>query len=201
MYTLSKLFSAVSYSSRNKYLSNNDKFIRLLFRRHKPSYPPTNLNQEQNQTEEKVGASIRDRSTSTKDEVVPFRKFVGQNRKPNKKDCSLGFIFPDNCVEVQKEIKATFDEETEKAFNASKAFKACFGNYAIGALFWKEKKALSTHFKKQTLIKSTTFFRRYACGQKSTHERQKKVLGTSVRTRAGLYDFLLTFSNTYLQEY
>ena len=68
-------------------------------------------------------------------------------------------------------------------------------------LFFERKKAQSTHFKKQTLIKSTRFFRPYACGQKSTYERQKKVLGTSVQTRAGLYDFLLTFGNTYLQEY
>jgi hypothetical protein len=52
----------------------------------------------------------------------------------------LVLFFPENRVKVQKEIKATFDKETEKAYNASKAFKACFGNYAIGALFRKEKK-------------------------------------------------------------
>ena len=118
-----------------------------------------NLNLELNNKEEEVGAFIQDRSTSTKDKVVPFRKFVGQNIKPNKKDYSLGFIFPGNCVEVQKEIKATFDEETEKACNASKAFKACFGNYAIGV-----QKARSTYFKKQTLIKNTRIFRPHACG-------------------------------------
>ena len=56
------------------------------------------------------------------------------------KDYSLGFIFPGNCVKVQKEIKAIFTKQTEKVYNASKSFKACFGNYAISALFRKEKK-------------------------------------------------------------
>jgi hypothetical protein len=85
MYTLSKLFSAVSYSSRNKYLANNDKIYWTVVQE---------TQAELALTEEKVRASIRDRSTSTKNKVVPFRKFVGQNIKPNKKDYSLGFIFP-----------------------------------------------------------------------------------------------------------
>ena len=38
-----------------------------------------NLNQEKNNPEEEV-----DRSTSTKDKVVPFQKNVGQNIKPKK---------------------------------------------------------------------------------------------------------------------
>ena len=143
MYKVSKLFSAVSYSSRSKYFSNNDTSFQLLFRRHKPSWLRQRWRKQpskkpQPRAEPSRGKlSIQDWSTSTKDKVVPF---VGQNIKPNKKDYSLGFIFPGNCVKVQKEIKATFDEETKKAYNASKAFKACFGNYAIGALFRKEKK-------------------------------------------------------------
>ena len=62
-----------------------------------------NLNQELNNQEEEVGASIQDRSTSTKDKVVPFRTVLGQTTKP-KKDYSLGFIFPGNCVEIQDHL-------------------------------------------------------------------------------------------------
>ena len=48
-----------------------------------------NLNQEQNNPEEEVWAFIQDRSTSTNDKVVPFRKVVDQKIKL-KKDYSLG---------------------------------------------------------------------------------------------------------------
>ena len=89
--------------------------------------------------EKEVGASIRDRTTSPTDKVVPFQTTLGQTTKP-KKDYSLGFIFPGNGVEIHKEIKKIFDEEMEKSCKASPAFKACFQNCAIGALFRNEKK-------------------------------------------------------------
>ena len=71
--------------------------------------------------EKEVGASIRDRTTSPTDKVVPFQTTLGQTTKP-KKDYSLGFIFPGNCVEIHREIKI-FDEEMEKSCQASPAFK------------------------------------------------------------------------------
>ena len=43
-----------------------------------------NLNQEQNDQEKDVGAFIQDRSTSTKDKVVPFRTVFGQTQNQKK---------------------------------------------------------------------------------------------------------------------
>ena len=116
------MFSAVSYSSRNKYLSTNDKIYSIVVQETQAKLALTevaenifqyNLNQEPNNQEEEFRASIQDRSTSTKDKVVPFWNSSWSKHKP-KKDCFLGFIFPGNCVEIQKEIKTIFDEELEK---------------------------------------------------------------------------------------
>ena len=80
-YSLSKLFSAVSYLSRNKYVSTNDKIYSTVVQETQAEMALTkvaetifqeNLNQEQNNPEEEVRASFQDRSTSTKDNVVPF---------------------------------------------------------------------------------------------------------------------------------
>ena len=98
-----------------------------------------NLNQELNNQEEEVGASIQDRTISPTDKVVPFQTTLGQTTKP-KKDYSLGFVFPGNCVEIHKEIKQIFNEEMEKSCKASPALKTCLQNCAIGALFCNEKK-------------------------------------------------------------
>ena len=89
--------------------------------------------------EKEVRASIQDRTISPTDKVVPFQTTLGQTTKP-KKDYSLGFVFPGNCVEIHKEIKKIFNEEMEKSCKTSPAFKACFQNCAIGALFRNEKK-------------------------------------------------------------
>ena len=85
------------------------------------------------------GTSIRERIISPTDKVVAFQTTLDQTTKP-KKDYSLGFVFPGNCVEIHKDIKKIFDEELEKNCKASPTFKACFENCAIGPLFRNEKK-------------------------------------------------------------
>ena len=52
---------------------------------------------------------------------------------------------------------------------------------------------------KQTQATSRSYYLQIISVTKN--ERQKKVVGTSVQARAGLYDFLLTFGNTYPEEY
>ena len=99
------------------------------------------LQPDQNTQEKEVGASIKERTISTTDKVVSFQTALGQTTEP-KKDYSLGFVFPGNCVEIHKEIKQIFNEEMEKSCKASPAFSACFQNCAFGALFRNGKKSL-----------------------------------------------------------
>ena len=81
------MFLAVSDSSRNKYLSTNDKIYSTVVQEMQAEMALTevvetifqeNLNQGQNNPEKEVWAFIQDRSTSTKDKVVSFWKVVGQ---------------------------------------------------------------------------------------------------------------------------
>ena len=88
------------------------------------------LQQDQNMQEKEVGATIQGRTTSPTDKVVSFQTTLGQTTKP-KKDYSLGFVFPGNCVEIHKEIKKIFNEEMEKSCKTSPAFKAYFQNCAM----------------------------------------------------------------------
>ena len=81
--------------------------------------------------EKEVGASIQDRTISPTDKVVPFQTNSGSNNKTPKKNYSLGFVFPGNCVEIHKEIKKIFNEEMEKSCKTSPAFKACLKNCAM----------------------------------------------------------------------
>ena len=62
-YSLTKKFLAVSYASRNKYLSTND----------------------QTTQEKEVGASIMERTISPTDKVVSFQTTLGQTTKPKKR--------------------------------------------------------------------------------------------------------------------
>ena len=87
------MFSAVSYASRNKYLSTNDKGYSTVVQETQAemalsevaeSVFQDNFNPEQKYQEEEVGAIIRDRNTSPKDKVVPFRTILGQTTKPKK---------------------------------------------------------------------------------------------------------------------
>ena len=140
------MFSAVSYMSRDKYLSSNDKIysafvqemqVEMVLDEAAEDTFKDHLKPDQNEKE--TGTSIRERIISPKDKVVSFQTTLDQITKP-KKDYSLGFVFPGNCVEIHKEIKKIFEEEMEKSCKASTTFKACFENCAIGALFRNEKK-------------------------------------------------------------
>ena len=107
-------------------------------------------------TRDKVVSFIRERIISPTDKVVSFQTTLDQTTKP-KKDYSLGFVFPGNCVEIHKEIKKIFEEEMEKSCKASTTFKACFENCAIGALFRNEKK-LGAIISKRNFNKSSSSF-------------------------------------------
>ena len=142
------MFSAVSYMSRDKYLSSNDKIYSAIVQETKAemaldevaeSIFQDHLKPDQNKQEKEVGTSIKEGIISPTDKVVSFQTTLDQTTKP-KKDYFLGFVFPGNCVEIHKEIKKIFDEEMEKSCKASPTFKACFQNCATGALFRNEKK-------------------------------------------------------------
>ena len=134
------MFSAVSYASRNKYLSTDDKIYSTVVQETQAemalhdvteSIFQYNLQPDQNMQEKEVEASIQDRTISPTDKVVPFQTTLGQTTKPQKKDSSHGFVFPGNCVEIHKEIKKIFNEEMEKSCKTSPSFKACFKNCAM----------------------------------------------------------------------
>ena len=75
------MFLAVSYTSRDKYLSSNDKIYSAVVQETQAemalseiaeSIFQDNLQPDQNMQEKEVGASIQDRTTSPTDEVVLF---------------------------------------------------------------------------------------------------------------------------------
>ena len=145
-YSLAKMFSTVSYMSRDKYLSSNDKIysafvqetqVEMVLDEAAEDNFQEHLKPDQNERE--TGTSIRERIISPTDKVVSFQTTLDQTTKL-KKDYFLGFVFPGNCVEIHKAIKKIFDEELEKNCKASPTFKACFENCAIGPLFRNEKK-------------------------------------------------------------
>ena len=137
----------MSYSNRNDYLSSTDKIYSNDVQKTQAELALTevaetlfaeSLMSDKTRTEETDG-TLQKRITSPKDKVGKSLNSDCQNTKPNK-DYSLDFVFPGNCIEVQREIKDIFDEEMKKACNSSKVFKDCFSNCAIGALFRNEKK-------------------------------------------------------------
>ena len=145
------MFLAVSYTSRDKYLSSNDKIYSAVVQETQveisldevaESTFQDHLKSDQNKQEKEIGTSIKEGIISPTDKVVPFQTTLDQTTKP-KKDYSLGFVFPGNCVEIHKEIKKIFEEEMEKNCKASATFKACFENCAIGARFRNEKKLVA----------------------------------------------------------
>ena len=88
------MFSAVSYTSRNKYLSTYDKIYSTVVQETQAemalsevaeSIFQDNLQPDQNMQEKEVGASIQDRTISPTDKVVPFQTTLGQTTKPPKK--------------------------------------------------------------------------------------------------------------------
>ena len=96
------MFSAVSYASRNKYLSTNDKIYSTVVQETQAemalsevaeSIFQDNLQPDQNMQEKEVGASIQDRTISPTDKVVPFQTTLGQTTKPQKKITLLVLFF------------------------------------------------------------------------------------------------------------
>ena len=116
------MFSTVSYMSRDKYLSSNDKIYSAVMQETQVEMAldevaegtfQDHLKPDQNKQEKETGTSIRERIISPTDKVVSFQTTLDQTTKP-KKNYSLGFVFPGNCVEIHKEIKKIFEEEMEK---------------------------------------------------------------------------------------
>jgi len=88
------MFSAVSYASRNKYLSTNDKIYSTVVQETQAEMALSevtksifqyNLQPDQNMQEKEVGASIQDRTILPTDKVVPFQTTLGQTTNPPKK--------------------------------------------------------------------------------------------------------------------
>ena len=87
------MFSAVSYASRNKYLSTKDKIYSTVVQETQAemalseiaeSIFQDNLQPDQNIQEKAVGASIQDRTISPTDKVLSFQTTLGQTTKPKK---------------------------------------------------------------------------------------------------------------------
>ena len=105
------MFSTVSYMSRDKYLSSNDKIhsafvqetqVEMVLDEAAEGTFQDHLKPDQNEKE--TGTSIRERIISPTDKVISFQTTLDQTTKP-KKDYSLGFVFPGNCVEIHKKSK------------------------------------------------------------------------------------------------
>ena len=80
-----------------------------------------------------------------------------------------------------------------------KNLQSLFQQFCNWCSFSKWKKVRSTYIKEEALMKSESSD--FCSPIKINIWQTQKVLGTSVQTCAGLYDFLLTFGNTYLKEY
>ena len=154
------MFSTVSYMSRDKYLSSNDKIysafvqetqVEMVLDEAAEGTFQDHLKPDQNEKE--TGTSIR--IISPTDKVVSFQTTLDQTTKP-KKDYFLGFVFPGNCVEIHKEIKKIFDEEMEKSCKASPTFKAS-GIVRLG-LFSTTRKSLEQLSPKRNFNKSSSSF-------------------------------------------
>ena len=96
------MFLAVSYASRNKYSSTNDKIYSIVVQETQAEMALSevtesifqyNLQPNQNMQEKEVGASIQDRIISPTDKVVPFQTTLGQTTKPPKQNYSLVLFF------------------------------------------------------------------------------------------------------------
>ena len=92
----------MSYASRNKYLSTNDKIYSTVVQETQAEMALSevtesifqyNLQPNQNMQEKEVGASIQDMTISPTDKVVPFQTTLGQTTKPQKKITLLVLFF------------------------------------------------------------------------------------------------------------
>ena len=150
-YTLSKLFSAVKYSSRNKLLATNDTIYSTVVQETQADMAlieiaeeifSRRLNEEPTIMEESRLVVSGNTTISPKDKVVTFSKTNGPRSKQEKSkiDYSLGLVLPGECQELKKDIQSIFVEEKEKCCSLSTTFKACFNDMKIAALFKNEKK-------------------------------------------------------------
>jgi len=150
-YTLSKLFSAVNYSSRNKLLATNDTIYSTVVQETKADMALIemaeeifnhHLNEEPIILEESTLVASEKTTTSPKDKVVTISKTNGPFSKQEKSniDYSLGLVLPGECQELKKDIQSIFAEEMEKHSNLSTTFKDCFSHSKISTLFKNEKK-------------------------------------------------------------
>ena len=139
----------MSYASRNKYLSTNDKIYSTIMQETQAemalneveeSIFQYHLQPDQNMQEKEVGASIHDRTISPTNKVVLFQTPLGQTTKP-KKGYSLGFVFSGNCVEIHKEIKKIFNEEMEKSCKTSPAFFSLLPELCVWCSIPQRKKS------------------------------------------------------------
>ena len=106
-YSLTKMFSAVSYTSRDKYLSSNDKIYSAIVQETKAEIAESifqdHLKPDQNEKE--TGTSIRERIISPTDKVVSFQTTLDQTTKPKKRLLSW-FCFPRKlCRNTQRDQK------------------------------------------------------------------------------------------------
>ena len=150
-YTLSKLFSAVKYSSRNKLLATNDTIYSTVVQETQADLAlieiaeeifSRRLNEEPTIMEESRLVVSGNTTISPKDKVVTFSKTNGPRSKQEKSkiDYSLGLVLPGECQELKKDIQSIFVEEKEKCCSLSTTFKDCFNDMKIAALFKNEKK-------------------------------------------------------------
>jgi len=110
-YSLTKMFSAVSYASRNKYLSTNDKIYSTVMQETQAdmalnevaeSIFQDHLQPDQNTQEKEVGTSIKERTISPTDKVVSFQTTLGQTTKPKKRLLSLFCFSRKLCRNTQR---------------------------------------------------------------------------------------------------
>ena len=110
-YSLTKKFSAVSYASRNKYLSTNDKIYSTVMQETQAemalnevaeSIFQDHLQPDQNTQEKEVGASIKERTISPTDKVVYFQTTLGQKTKPKKRFLSWFCFSRKLCTNTQR---------------------------------------------------------------------------------------------------
>ena len=150
-YCLSKLFSAVSYTSRNKYLTNGDKIYSNVIQETQADQAiievaeetfSNNLGEEPTTMEGNFPVALEEMTTSPINKVGSKTNQMVSYTKQEKPQVvfSLGFVLPGECFELKKDILSIFNEEQQRSCRKSRKFKECFGEKKIVALFKNEKK-------------------------------------------------------------
>ena len=148
-FSFAKMFSAVSYMARDKYLSSKDKIYSAVVQETQVEMAldevaegifQDHLKPDQNKRK-KSGLQARKGSFLQQIRLCLFKQLwvKQQNRK---KDYSLGFVFPGNCVEIHREIKQIFNEEMEKSCKTSPAFFSLLPELCVWCSIPQRKKSL-----------------------------------------------------------